>query len=1681
MASDSDNLGFCLVDYAVFAAMLGVSVAIGLFQSLRKTQGRSNVDNFFTGGRGFSAVPVGLSLCASFMSAVQVLGVPSEAYLYGFKFLYMCLGQALNSLITAVVFVPVFYHLKITSAHQGGIKAVIWTDVFQIVVMLSGFIAIFIQGTILAGGPARVLEIANNGSRINFNDFALDPQRRYSFWSFTVGGTMVWLSMYGANQAQVQRYISCRTEKQAQLALLVNQVGLCLIVSSAATCGIVMFALYSNCDPLKTGRISAPDQYMPYLVLDIFRNHPGFPGLFLACAYSGTLSTVSTSINAMAAVTMEDVMKPWLITVSQRKQLLLSKSLSLLYGLGCITMAALSSLLDWGVLQGSFTVMGVVNGPLLGAFVLGMFVPATNKPGVFSGVAVGFCLSLWLAVGSTIYPPTPQIMGVLPTSADRCLATNATLSSTTAVAKSSIVASSVPQDYGFQNIYSISYLYFGALSTSAVILVGVVVSYITGPTKKDSIGPGLLWWNLEQKTCDVSCHNLVTHNLQLLLLSPDKNIACGAYGVCKVTGARSRASLTRNVMAVIDKPKGQSAHFSHKERDCFGEKTMSEEEEVPLMKSERAGSQKSSCDSALQVHLYYCPSLNLETSFTIPTGHITAESVCMLAAKASGILPVFHNLFALASEDLSCWYPPTHVFKSEETIKVYYRVRFFFSSWFGQGSRASYRFSLSRGRICAVLDYCVIDYLFAQSRSDFVSGRGGISPALSLQQECLGMAVIDLWRMARERNQSLAEICNKTSYKSCIPEAHRQDIQRMSRLARYQIRKTLKRFLKKLGKCSAGERNLKLKYLMELNMVEPAYGSESFTLDHSGWLEQSEQQRIRAVQVSGEGGIQIQTTESQEWQTFCDFPQITDISIKRLCQEQMPLEGRVVTLTRQDDQCMEAEFHNLTEALSFVSLVDGYFRLTTDSTHYFCAEVAPPSLLEDIQDYCHGPITSEFAVHKLKKSGAKNGMFLLRHSPKDFDKYFLTVCIQTPLGMDYKDCLIEKNEKFSLAGIHKSFCSLRQLTDFYQHSTLLMSDIPVTLGKCCPPRPKELTNMIIVRNSSMVEMPTSPMLQRQKPSHMQFHMIKHEDLTWGESLGQGSFTHIFRGVKTDQRDGVTHSTEVLLKALDANHKNCWESFFEAASLMSQISHKHILLVYGISVHKSKNIMVQEFVKHGALDLYLKRSTSVSVSWKLDVAKQLACALNFLEEKNIAHGNICAKNLLLAREGDPSSDNSPFIKLSDPGISMAMLGKEVVLDRIPWVAPEVLDTLEIEVECDKWSFGTTLWEIFNGGEAPLQGLDLIQKEQFYDHFSNLPALEWTELADLIAQCMQYQPELRPSCRSIIRQLNSLITSDYEILHATGTLPKSDGFWRRPNMFKKQQQDVFEERYLRFISVLGKGNFGSVDLCRYDPWGDNTGDLVAVKELQSNKQATMADFQREIQTISSLHCDYIVKYKGICYSAGRLSTKLVMEYLPYGSLIGYMEKHRQNVCTRKLLLFASQICKGMEYLQSMRYVHRDLAARNVLVASDTLVKIADFGLTKIIPVDKEYYRVTQPGESPIFWYAPESISELKFSHKSDVWSFGIVLHELFSYCDISRNPKRLCIQKIGSYVQSPSMAIHLLNLLKDCWRLPAPPQCPPKVHNIMIQCWEFNSEDRPSFSSLQNLIENSLLDEREGCKG
>ncbi|XP_072106031.1 tyrosine-protein kinase JAK2-like isoform X2 [Mobula birostris] len=1049
--------------------------------------------------------------------------------------------------------------------------------------------------------------------------------------------------------------------------------------------------------------------------------------------------------------------------------------------------------------------------------------------------------------------------------------------------------------------------------------------------------------------------------------------------------------------------------------------------------------------SSLKIQLYHATREQGANILQFCAGRYTAEELCIFAAQASGILPVYNSLFALATEDIKVWFPPSHIFQVDGCTQqvLLYRLRFFFPNWLGQGSKKSYRYGLTKEYTSTVLDYSVIDYLFAQSRSDFVTGLIKVPLDLQMQEECLGMAVLDIMRIAKEKKWSLQQICEQISYKSCIPASLRQQIQQQNFVTRKRIRRKFDKFLKKISHCETDLRCLKLKYLLDMGNLKIMPIQEIFCVKDQTWDHQV-LPTYKFICISGEHGVQWNTKDDEQWQSFCDFPEIVDITLKQASRDYVLEESRIVTLTKQDNEVLEAVFPTLREALSFIALIDGYYRLTADAHHYFCKEVAPPKLLQHIEDNCHGPITSNFAVSKLRKHRNRKGLYILRCSPKDFNKYFLTVCVETEFGKDYKDCLILKGESYSLAGVSRQFESLKSLLNYYRSTGLVSEGVSIELKTCCVPRPKEKSNLIIIRNNWSSDLLVSPVMQRRNVNQMMFHKVKKEELIWGESLGQGSFTKIFKGAREGNANNDVFQMEVLLKVLESSHRNYSESFFEAASIMSQVSHKHLILVYGICAISKENIMVQEFVKYGALDTYLKKNknnNSVNISWKLEVAKQLAYAMNFLEDKHIVHGNVCARNVLLTREGDAVARCPPFIKLSDPGISVTILPSEVRIDRIPWLAPEYIDkTAHLVAELDKWSFGTTLWEIFSGGDLPLNSMEPTQKLQFYEDHLQLPPPRWTELASLINQCMNYQPEVRPSFRAVIRELNRLNTSDYERLCdlSPGDLTVTNDFWHCFAVRKQEDPNFFEERHLKFISMLGKGNFGSVELCRYDPLGDNTGDLVAVKKLQHTTREHLRDFEREIAVVKNLHNEYIVKYKGICYSVGRRNLRLIMEYLPHGSLRDYLQKNRHSLDHKRLLLYASQICKGMEYLGSKRYVHRDLATRNILVKSGTCVKIGDFGLTKILPGDKDYYKVLEAGESPIFWYAIESLSDSKFSRESDVWSFGVVLYELFTYGDHSRSPPTEYQRMIGSDKQG-HMVFQMLEVLKTR-RLPAPQDCP-----------------------------------------
>ncbi|XP_035760132.1 non-receptor tyrosine-protein kinase TYK2-like, partial [Neolamprologus brichardi] len=279
-------------------------------------------------------------------------------------------------------------------------------------------------------------------------------------------------------------------------------------------------------------------------------------------------------------------------------------------------------------------------------------------------------------------------------------------------------------------------------------------------------------------------------------------------------------------------------------------------------------------------------------------------------------------------------------------------------------------------------------------------------------------------------------------------------------------------------------------------------------------------------------------------------------------------------------------------------------------------------------------------------------------------------------------------------------------------------------------------------------------------------------------------------------------------------------------------------------------------------------------------------------------------------------------------------------------------------------------------------------------------------------------------------------------------------------------VFHKRYLKQVRILGEGHFGKVTLYLYDPANDGKGEQVAVKSLKQENDKISDGWMKEIEILKSLYHSNIVKYKGCCTELGGQVVQLIMEYLPLGSLKDYLPKHylpKRNLPKSHCLMFAQQICQGMNYLHSKRYVHRNLAARNVLVENDSLVKIGDFGLTKYIPEGEIYYRVREDGDSPVFWYAIECLKESKFSFSSDVWSFGVTLYEILTRCDRRQSPPDKFFEMMKE-AQGQMTVVILIKLLEQGLRLPCPKDCPHEVKILMERCWSADPSERPDFESL-----------------
>ena len=256
-------------------------------------------------------------------------------------------------------------------------------------------------------------------------------------------------------------------------------------------------------------------------------------------------------------------------------------------------------------------------------------------------------------------------------------------------------------------------------------------------------------------------------------------------------------------------------------------------------------------------------------------------------------------------------------------------------------------------------------------------------------------------------------------------------------------------------------------------------------------------------------------------------------------------------------------------------------------------------------------------------------------------------------------------------------------------------------------------------------------------------------------------------------------------------------------------------------------------------------------------------------------------------------------------------------------------------------------------------------------------------------------------------------------------------------------------ITLLRMLGTGQFGEV----YEGLWNNT-TPVAVKTLKPGSMQPQA-FLEEAHIMKKLRHPKLIQLYAVCTKEEPIY--IITELMPKGSLLNYLQSPQgRRLQLPQTLDMAAQIAAGMAYLEMHNYIHRDLAARNILVSDNNVVKVADFGLARLIADDE--YNAHEGAKFPIKWTAPEAALYNRFSIKSDVWSFGVLLTELVTY----------------GRIPYPGMSnAEVLQQLERGYRMPAPPNTPESLYQIMLDCWKREPADRPTFEALQWRLEDFFV--------
>uniref|UniRef100_A0A671P4P6 Ephrin type-A receptor 7 n=1 Tax=Sinocyclocheilus anshuiensis TaxID=1608454 RepID=A0A671P4P6_9TELE len=278
---------------------------------------------------------------------------------------------------------------------------------------------------------------------------------------------------------------------------------------------------------------------------------------------------------------------------------------------------------------------------------------------------------------------------------------------------------------------------------------------------------------------------------------------------------------------------------------------------------------------------------------------------------------------------------------------------------------------------------------------------------------------------------------------------------------------------------------------------------------------------------------------------------------------------------------------------------------------------------------------------------------------------------------------------------------------------------------------------------------------------------------------------------------------------------------------------------------------------------------------------------------------------------------------------------------------------------------------------------------------------------------------------------------------------------PNRAVHQFAKELDASCIKIERVIGAGEFGEVCSGRLKLPGKRDVS-VAIKTLKVGyTEKQRRDFLCEASIMGQFDHPNVVHLEGVV-TRGK-PVMIVIEYMENGSLDAFLRKHDGQFTVIQLVGMLRGIAAGMRYLSDMGYVHRDLAARNILVNSNLVCKVSDFGLSRVIDDDPEAVYTTTGGKIPVRWTAMEAIQYRKFTSASDVWSYGIVMWEVMSY---------------GERPYWDMSNQDVIKAIEEGYRLPAPMDCPPGLHQLMLDCWQKDRADRPKFDQIVGILDKMI---------